>query len=344
MNEKVLSGSTAVFLIALFFLPWILVSCEGTAMGEFSGYQLASGTPPQEMELFITADDMQAEPILFAVPLAGVITLALLAITLWKIDLEQNAVWGQLIVSFTALLILVLEWVQWSQQSNLQVTTLTTRPALWGSFVSLLALAAVAIFDLVRGHKKQPHYQSKLPSTPPRQPFLSPQADTLIPPSNNFLDNDLENYVSPADDFLDVDQENLETIIEEDVFIQGTDQFSYGGDIVKTEVLPFDANMETAWLIFGTDGRQIELHTDVSIGRTLDNDIVIDDTSLSSYHASIQIVNGRFHIHDLNSTNGMYIIRSGETRWQKQTKYELQDGDEIKLGRVLLQFTTSTPT
>ena len=312
-------------------------------MGEFSGYQLAAGTPPQEMEFFITADDMQAEPILFAVPLAGVITLVLLAVTLWKIDFEQNAVWGQLIVSFTALLILVLEWMQWSQQNDLQMTMITTRPALWGSFVGLLALAAAAIFDLVHGHKRRPHYQNKPSPAPPRQPFLPPQVDTLIPPSDNFSDIDLESFVSPADDSLDVDQANLETIMDDDVFIQGTDQFPSGGDIVKTEVLPFDANMGTAWLILDNGKRQVELYTDVSIGRALDNDITIDDTSLSGYHARIQIVNGRFHIHDLNSTNGVYITKAGQTRWQKQAKYELQNGDEIKLGRAILRFTTSAP-
>ena len=344
MNEKIISGPTAVFLIFLFFLPWILVSCEGTAMGEFSGYQLATGTPSQEMKPFITADDMQAEPILFAVPLAGVITLVLLTVTFWKSDFEQNAIWGQLIVSFTTLLILILEWVQWNQQSDLQITTITARPALWGNFISLLVLAAAAIFDLVRGHQRQPHYQSKPSQALARRSVLPPQANTLIPPSDDFSDINLENFVLPADDFPDIDQENLETIMEDDVFIRGTDQFSASGDIVKTEVLSFDANMVTAWLILDNGKRPMELYTDTSIGRAFDNDVTIDDTSMSGYHARIQIENGRFYIHDLNSINGMYIIRSGETRWQKQTKYKLQDGDEIKLGRVLLQFTTSTPT
>lgn len=315
MNGKVISGPTAVFLTALFFLPWILVSCEGAAIGEFSGYQLATGTPPEEMDMFMSADDMQAEPILFVVPLAGVVTLALLAVTLWKADFEQNAVWGRLIVSFTALLILVLEWLQWSQQNDAQMTTITAQPALWGSFVCLLLLGATAVLDVVGGQSQQPHHQNKpspvLPNPPPAQ-FLN---DTLIP---------------STDSFLYPDHQGIETIVD--------------GDIMKTEVLSFDADIVTAWLILDNGRRQIELQTAVSIGRAVDNDIAINDTSLSSHHARIQIENGRFYIHDLNSTNGIYIMQTGQTRWQKETQYELQDGDEIKIGRAIVRFTTSAPT
>ena len=317
MNGKVISGPTAVFLIALFFLPWILVSCEGAAIGEFSGYQLATGTPPDGLDMFMSADDMQAEPILFVMPLVGVVTLILLAITLWKIDFEQNAVWGRLIVSFTALLILILEWLQWSQQSDSQMITITAQPALWGSFVCLLLLGAAAVLDIVRGHNQQPHYQSSpsppLPGQPkpPLAPFVN---DTLIPSTGSFLD---------------IEHEDMETIVD--------------GDIMKTEVLSFDADAVVAWLILDNDQR-VELQTAVSIGRAVDNDITIDDTSLSGYHARIQIKNGRFHIHDLNSTNGIYIMQTGQTRWQKETQYELQDGDEIKVGRAIVRFTTSAPT
>jgi len=314
MNGKVISGPTAVFLIALFFLPWILVSCEGAAIGEFNGYQLATGTPPDGLDMFMSAYDMQAEPILFVVPLAGVVTLALLAVTLWKANFEQNTIWGRVIVSFTALLILVLEWVQWSQQSDAQITTITARPALWGTIICLLLLGAAAILDIIHGHNQQSHYQNKpspaLPNPPPAQ-FLN---DTLIP---------------STDSFLNPEHASVETIVD--------------GDIIKTEVLPFDANAVIAWLSLDNGQRQIELQTAVSIGRAVDNDIAINDTSLSNHHARIQIENGRFHIHDLNSTNGVYIAKAGQDRWQKQSQYALQDEDKIKLGRAILRFTTSAP-
>ena len=61
---------------------------------------------------------------------------------------------------------------------------------------------------------------------------------------------------------------------------------------------------------------------------------------MSSYHARIQEENGRFTIFDTNSTNGVYIMNAVQLRWQQQSHYPLKNGDMIKLGRVILQFTT----
>lgn len=44
-----------------------------------------------------------------------------------------------------------------------------------------------------------------------------------------------------------------------------------------------------------------------SIGRSADNDIVLDSQDISRRHARIESVRGGFRIHDLNSTNGTFI-------------------------------------
>src|SRR3954466_14562079 len=45
----------------------------------------------------------------------------------------------------------------------------------------------------------------------------------------------------------------------------------------------------------------------ITIGRMKGNTIVIADDSVSLLHAKITRVNGRFHLKDLNSTNGTLV-------------------------------------
>lgn len=48
----------------------------------------------------------------------------------------------------------------------------------------------------------------------------------------------------------------------------------------------------------------------VTIGRALDNDVIVDIESASRNHAKIELVRGRFLVQDA-STNGTYLIRGG---------------------------------
>ena len=68
------------------------------------------------------------------------------------------------------------------------------------------------------------------------------------------------------------------------------------------------------------------------LGRALDNDLVLEDVSVSRHHASISASNGAFHIKDLGSQNGTYV--GGE----RVTEAVLTDGDAIRLGDAQLTF------
>ncbi len=69
------------------------------------------------------------------------------------------------------------------------------------------------------------------------------------------------------------------------------------------------------------------------IGRGKDNELMLDDSSISRRHAEIhRNVHGSFDIIDMNSMNGVYI--NGE----KIGKAMLQEGDEIEIGDILLKF------
>lgn len=48
----------------------------------------------------------------------------------------------------------------------------------------------------------------------------------------------------------------------------------------------------------------------VSFGRSINNDVVIDTDTASRKHATVELVRGRYLLHD-SSTNGTYLIRGG---------------------------------
>jgi pSer/pThr/pTyr-binding forkhead associated (FHA) protein/tetratricopeptide (TPR) repeat protein len=68
------------------------------------------------------------------------------------------------------------------------------------------------------------------------------------------------------------------------------------------------------------------------IGRTDENDIVINHRSISRHHAKIIREGGHFHIVDLQSANGVRV--NGE----EYGKVELRKGDHVDLGHVRLRF------
>ncbi len=70
------------------------------------------------------------------------------------------------------------------------------------------------------------------------------------------------------------------------------------------------------------------------IGRSKDNELNLDDTSISRRHAEIhRNNNGSFDIIDMNSMNGVYINN------EKVGKAELHEGDVVEIGDFYLHFT-----
>ena len=70
-----------------------------------------------------------------------------------------------------------------------------------------------------------------------------------------------------------------------------------------------------------------------TIGRALDNDLVLESTDVSRHHARIEYRDGRYQIADLGSTNGTKV--NGH---RVRGSAPLSDGDEIEFGSLQLRF------
>ena len=89
-------------------------------------------------------------------------------------------------------------------------------------------------------------------------------------------------------------------------------------------------NAQASLLVQGgpTSGMRVPLSaTPVAMGRRSDNDLVVDDTTVSRRHALVMGAPGGFVVRDLNTTNGTFVgagkIGQGER--------SLANGDQIRL-------------
>ncbi|HEY6417739.1 MAG TPA: FHA domain-containing protein, partial [Candidatus Binataceae bacterium] len=87
------------------------------------------------------------------------------------------------------------------------------------------------------------------------------------------------------------------------------------------------------YLVDGTGQRYpVRAGTVTRVGRALDNEIVVNHSSVSRHHASIEAQNGALQVKDLNSQNGTFV------REQRVTEARLNDGDTLRFGDAPFTF------
>ena len=77
---------------------------------------------------------------------------------------------------------------------------------------------------------------------------------------------------------------------------------------------------------------------ELTMGRGLDNNVIIPDDAISSHHARIYVDSGHNYIEDLGSSNGTFI---NGTRLRK--KHVLAQGEKIRIGTSTFQYTQIDP-
>ena len=80
-------------------------------------------------------------------------------------------------------------------------------------------------------------------------------------------------------------------------------------------------------------GQRFDLIGGLSVGRSKESDIRIDDRYASSLHARVFSRDGRFYVEDMNSTNGTLL--NGATL---QGEAELIDGDTVQIGDTVFRL------
>jgi hypothetical protein len=89
---------------------------------------------------------------------------------------------------------------------------------------------------------------------------------------------------------------------------------------------------EKAFIIVGGDKIvSLEEHT-INLGRSLDNQVVLDDARVSRRHAQLRAVNGYYILFDLDSSGGTFV--NGE----RVTQATLQPGDVISAAGVTMVY------
>ena len=72
---------------------------------------------------------------------------------------------------------------------------------------------------------------------------------------------------------------------------------------------------------------------DYKIGRSSDNNIILDDITVSRKHALLSVSSENIKIQDNNSTNGIYVNN------EIKNDCTLKSGDKIQIGKYLLLLT-----
>lgn len=80
-------------------------------------------------------------------------------------------------------------------------------------------------------------------------------------------------------------------------------------------------------------GQRFDLIGGLSVGRSKEADVQIDDRYASSLHARVFSREGRFYVEDMNSTNGTLL--NGATL---QGEAELIDGDNVQIGDTVFRL------
>jgi hypothetical protein len=309
MRGKAISGASAIFIIAFFFLPWFSVSFNGRALVQFSGYQLAIRGSEY------APDGLTGRSILFLIPLAAFVILICLILAHTRPSWQRYFAVAEFAVALFGLLVLIWQWQSGSRNAGL---IFSTEPGLWLTvlgFVFVLLGVGVA-FREGRDVVSQTADADSAPEPMKEEAVL----ETAVP-------------ISQASDV---------TVIEKNP-PHSTPRVTTKS-LYKLGVMADDPSIQ-AWLIVHEGeniGEKFRIVPPVRIGRDAGNDIIIDDNSISGYHAVVREQGGVYHIQDLNSTNGIYLENMTSHRWQRVPAATLVNNMRIKLGRTVFQFVIRT--
>lgn len=322
----------AFLVLIAFFLPWISVSCLGTTV-ELSGMDLATGFP----EL-----DLSGDFLYWLIPLVAIISLVIAALTMRDDSMEKNTALGHTVLGLAGLILLGGQWFR-IRGSLSELDTgfdILTEEILssvvdvgyggWLTVIGLLIMLIGGVLSYLESRNRVSGASVSVGSTVVQVPDI-PVSVPAPPPINPVAEEAQPGVTAQVDPSFRQ---------EGDIF---GESFRPMAPSPKTEVLHREPEA-MAWLVVAEGsraGHHFRLMDNTSIGRDPTNDIVLDDSALSSQHARIKLEDeDTYFLFDLASTNGVEVSAKGSEDWARVYHHELSEGDRIKLGRTIMHFMT----
>ncbi len=175
--------------------------------------------------------------------------------------------------------------------------------------------------------------------------YMNPQDHAAFQPIQRDMERELANYLvdlAQERGFSMLQHPHVELLPEDAVNRRGIQVVAEATSTTpassdsQTKVFQAPGGQPRARLVGGKGTAPITLEsTQITIGRGLDNDIILEDTRVSRHHAQLRYRARRFWLSDLGSTNGTYVNN------QQVEEKALADGDTISLGGLELVFRDS---
>lgn len=103
------------------------------------------------------------------------------------------------------------------------------------------------------------------------------------------------------------------------------------GSYAATIILKQAERIPSLTLVFDRGGKEVRVAGSMKIGRDKDNDLVLEDSEVSRFHAVIELMPGGWIVRDLNSTNGTWLNNS-----RVKERAAVKVGDKLRIGRTRL--------
>lgn len=154
-GNKVVGPSASVALIC-FFLPWILVSCEGQPIISMSGWQLAVGGT---ISTSFGTRPIGSSPELFLVLLAAIGCLVLIYVSYQRLLSISQAAYATVGLAVVSLLLLLIKFFTAEQpdQGVGPEIEVALQYGLWGTFLGYIGVIIGAVVDITTA-KSQTDY------------------------------------------------------------------------------------------------------------------------------------------------------------------------------------------
>ena len=178
--------------------------------------------------------------------------------------------------------------------------------------------------------------------------FLNPEDFAVIQPFRGEIEREMATYLRELADergFSMLEHPRVELAADPAVVRRGiqvvAETTSGSPDVSGTQVMSGTQVYKTpskgagAMLVLDTPqgAHTIPLEsTLLSVGRGLNNDVILEDARVSRHHAELRYKTRRFWVSDLGSTNGTFV--NGE----RVTEQALRSGDTLSLGGLEMVF------